>query len=179
MSHWRDQNIERSKEYQRQYYLSHKEQIEARNKAWRANNPERLEKYREAARLRARHERPQRIEYAKKYYADPRGRAVVLCNSAKRRARTRGVDFSLTPEWVAQKIAAGSCELTGLPFEMTGDAKSVAKSPWSPSLDRIDPSGPYTPENVQVVVWLYNLAKNNFAHENVMALAAALMKVDR
>lgn len=101
------------------------------------------------------------------------GKARSLCGSARTFATRNHLDFDLTQEWVQEKIDRGVCEVSGMPFDMK------RKGPFVPSLDRKVPGGPYTQENVQVVVWLYNAAKQNFTHEDVMVLAEALCQQKR
>ena len=48
-------------------------------------------------------------------------------------------------------------------FDITHDGATTARSPWAPSIDRIDSSDPsYTEANVQVVPWAVNCARNEF-----------------
>jgi hypothetical protein len=45
-----------------------------------------------------------------------------------------------------------------------------------PSLDRIDSSKPYLKDNVQVVVYMYNVCKGEFSQEDVMLFARMLVR---
>lgn len=90
-------------------------------------------------------------------------------------ARNRTDDVSLTKEWIANKIAGGFCEASGLPFDL--DSGRPAR-PFTPSLDRIDPTKGYTPENTQVVCWIYNRAKGVHDHQAVLILAKALVSAN-
>lgn len=76
---------------------------------------------------------------------------------------------------IARRVAAGKCEVTGIPFDL--DISKRAK-PFAPSIDRRDSSLGYTPENVQVVVWIYNAAKSHWSHAEVMRMARALCDRD-
>lgn len=103
------------------------------------------------------------------------GRAKKLCSSASRRAADIGVDFDLDAQWVEQKIKAGRCEVTSLPFEL--DARGNNRQhPFAPSLDRKDPSLGYTKANVRVVVWIHNLAKSDWDDACVLQYAQALVR---
>jgi hypothetical protein len=104
-------------------------------------------------------------------YASPRSRSTYMLCTARRRALEKGLAFDLTHEWIYERVAKGVCEVTGIPFVLTGEGKN---RPWSPSLDRIDPSQGYTRDNVQVVCWMYNAAKGVAGHEDVLKLAEAL-----
>ena len=111
-------------------------------------------------------------------------RAQRLYGNAHKRAKAQGwpaPDFSST--WLEEKILAGVCEVTGIAFDLTThtSASVHAKNPWVPSIDRIDSSKPYLRDNVQVVVYMYNVCKAEFAHEDVVkfcrAVAASEMEI--
>ena len=89
---------------------------------------------------------------------NPAGRLLSAC---KLRAKKKGLEFSITLEWVQQRLQAGVCEVTGIPFELKG-----ARNPFQPSIDRIDSSKPYTPENCRVVLWIINTAKHTLAEDD-------------
>ena len=101
--------------------------------------------------------------------------AVSLLSSARRRARKTRRACSLTLEWVTAKLDTKVCAATGIAFKL-GRGKRTA---WSPSIDKIDPRGGYTPENCRVVVWIYNAAKSEFTDDAVLILAGALATEDR
>jgi hypothetical protein len=85
------------------------------------------------------------------------------------------VKFELTREWLEERVRAGRCEVTGLPFELATYSRGTRFSPWAPSIDRLDPTGHYAPENCQVVIWMYNLCKNKWADADVLRMAEALV----
>ena len=97
-------------------------------------------------------------------------RAQRLYGNAQKRSRVNGwppPDFSSV--WIEEKILAGFCEATGIPFEFGRVGNGVhAENPWVPSIDRIDSSGPYIKDNVQIVVYMYNVCKSEFTHEDVV-----------
>lgn len=96
------------------------------------------------------------------------GRTQSLFNGARCRARDRGLEFTLTREWIAAAIEEGVCQVTGIPFDFSCRS-------FCPSLDRTDASGGYTPENVKVTCWLYNRAKGVGGHQDVMRMVHALV----
>ena len=67
------------------------------------------------------------------------------------------------------------CEVTGMPFNPRFWAAGP-KGPWSPSVDRIDPKKGYIKDNCQLVIWMYNAAKQEFSHDDVVLFASALAK---
>jgi hypothetical protein len=104
-------------------------------------------------------------------------RAQRLYGNAHKRAKANGwpaPDFD--SPWIEGKILAGVCEATGIPFDLyTQTSFSVhAKNPWVPSLDRIDSNKPYLKDNVQVVVFMYNVCKAEFSHAEVVAFCKAV-----
>lgn len=105
-------------------------------------------------------------------------RCQRLYGNAQKRAKHNGwppPDF--TSEWIEAKIINGVCEATGIPFDLTTRRTEVhASNPWVPSLDRIDSSKPYLKNNVQVVVYMYNVCKGEFAHEDVVLFAKMLAR---
>lgn len=104
-------------------------------------------------------------------------RAQRLWGNAHKRAKSMGwpePDFGST--WIYEKIMAGHCEATGIKFDTESVvSESVhAKNPWVPSIDRIDSSKPYLKDNVQIVVYMYNVCKSEFKHEDVLLFCKAV-----
>ena len=104
--------------------------------------------------------------------SDPAFRAYELWKGAKDRAAIKGIEFSLSRDFVVSAVARGRCQVTGLPFDLVLKAKRMGS--FSPSIDRIDPQFGYVPGNVQIVVWIYNRAKGDGSHEDVLKLMEAL-----
>lgn len=79
-------------------------------------------------------------------------------------------------QWLEEKICAGVCEVTGLPFDLITQVNNTvhAKNPWVPSIDRIDSAKPYLKNNVQLVVFMYNVCKAEFAHADVVKFCRAV-----
>jgi hypothetical protein len=96
----------------------------------------------------------------------------LFCAARSRQAKKKPEGFSLTRDWILEKILAGKCEVTGIDFDLS--LKDTARRAFAPSLDKIDPSGDYTKENCQLVCFIYNTAKGQFSHADVMRLASAV-----
>ena len=79
----------------------------------------------------------------------------------------------VTQAQVKKVIEAGYCQVTGPQFDMEPWPEG-GQTPFAPSLDQIVPGGGYTPENTQVVVWIYNAAKNHWGDGPLQKLAKAL-----
>jgi len=97
-------------------------------------------------------------------------RAKLLYNAAKGRAQQKGLAFTLSEKRVAQAIAAGTCEATGIPFEIHGARRSA----FSPSLDRKDSDEGYTDTNTWVVCWAFNAGKSVGSLADFVFLAEAV-----
>ena len=114
-----------------------------------------------------------------RYRKTIKGRATNLFKSSKyvvetihRIRKRKTFEFSISKEWVLEKLEGGVCEVTNLPFDIGGNARSL----FLPSVDRINSKIGYTKENCQMVIFGYNAAKNMNTHEDVMRLAKALVK---
>ncbi|HEY7823803.1 MAG TPA: DUF3596 domain-containing protein [Acidimicrobiia bacterium] len=92
---------------------------------------------------------------------------------AFRAARKRGgVNYRLTraDEQAIFTRSRGACQVTGIPFDV-GRSEKWSRSPFAPSVDRIDSSEGYIPGNVRLVCVAVNLAMNQWG-ERVFALMA-------
>lgn len=106
------------------------------------------------------------------------GRANALCRGAESRSILKGLLCDLTPTWILERLNKGTCEVTGLPFNLNADGRGMGyKKAFAPSLDRTDSNKGYTQDNVKVVVWSYNAVKGTGSHDEVMQLAKALCNV--
>lgn len=99
--------------------------------------------------------------------------ALHLFNQCRRRAKDRHQECTITADDIEGMLAPMTCSATGLPLTWGHEGDSV-RNPWAPSIDRVDGSKGYVPGNVRVVCVLYNLARNDFPDEAVMAMAKAL-----
>jgi hypothetical protein len=93
-----------------------------------------------------------------------------LYGVTKARARQRGLEFSLTEEWFVEKINAGVCELTGLPFGSLAE-----NDPYAPSPDRIVNEGGYEDGNGRMILWWLNRAKGTMPEDQFQRCIADLV----
>lgn len=161
-----------SAERQKRYRSAHPDRVNTAKGRWALAHPE---QFREGARRRTREYEQRNPDRSKlrnaKFRTTARGAAAYLFSNAKRRAKIEGLEFTLTKEWIFDAVKSGHCQVTGLPFVFDNGRK-----PWAPSLDKTDPLGGYTPDNVKVVVWMYNTCKWCFKHDDVVAFACAVIK---
>ena len=81
-------------------------------------------------------------------------KAQKMLSKAKERSIKKEYEFSITLDWLIDKIDNGVCELTKIPFTL--DKTSSLHNPFGPSLDKINPKKGYTTDNVRVVLWCVN-----------------------
>lgn len=96
-------------------------------------------------------ERRRRAERKWRYSLPAHHRLVIKSNKVRRWA-----SFSLTREWADGQLArqGGRCYWTGIPLDLTG-RNWLAK----PSLDRLTPGGPYSPDNVVLACMFANTGR--------------------
>lgn len=116
-------------------------------------------------------------EWRKGYAKTTHGRAKKLWYRAVVRAKSFNSECTITHRWIQEKLEAGICELTGLPFDLnpTGDYNS---NPYSPSLDRIDNTNKnYSPENVRVVLTAVNRTLSEYGEDIMLPILKAMISV--
>lgn len=94
----------------------------------------------------------------------------------KHKAKKEGKTFNLDLAWIKQELAKGKCSVTNMPLVKPTyrPGKRGSQGAWSPSIDRIDNSKGYTKSNCRIVVWMYNLAKNNYGDRDIVKMSIAL-----
>lgn len=96
--------------------------------------------------------------------------ARVLFENAQRQAEKRGKTFSIEFDDIYDRVRKGVCERTGIPFDM----RRGKRLPFRASIDRVNNEQGYDPDNIQVVVLIYNMAKFEWSDADVLRLADAL-----
>jgi hypothetical protein len=76
-----------------------------------------------------------------------------LLYTARCRAQQMGLEFTLSANDI---VIPTHCPVLGIPLEIGGAGRF---NPRAPSLDRIDNSKPYTPDNVMIISWRANRLK--------------------
>jgi hypothetical protein len=94
-----------------------------------------------------------------------------MIKAAKQRAVKQGVSMTLC---VKNLAIPEFCPVLGIKMEF-GIGKGT-RSPSSPSLDRLDPRGGYTPENVRVISWKANRLKSDATLAELEAIVAYMKR---
>lgn len=92
------------------------------------------------------------------------GKLVVLITTSRYRSKLKGFEHSIDSSYLKQIYSEqnGLCAISGI--EMTIRGKNhAADSPYSISLDRIDPNKGYIPGNVWLVCTGVNLMKSRLS----------------
>lgn len=116
----------------------------------------------QAAKRKAQYDRRKREE-----------RGVSALIGARNRAKQKGLEFSLTKEWV--KSQGGNCQLSGLPFRPEYDGVHD-RNPFAPSVDRIDSRKGYTPENSRLIFSCLNMGLGQWGLDEVAPIWAAVIE---
>jgi hypothetical protein len=100
---------------------------------------------------------------------DPARLRRALYKAAKKswaRAAGRGCKHRLSVNDVVAMFEAqdGRCALTGVEFELTYDG-AATRNPLAPSLDRVDLTRGYEPDNTRLVALIANLARCDFGDD--------------
>jgi len=93
------------------------------------------------------------------------GRASLLLYRCKRRSRLDNIELNITKDDILDLLNSKKCQVTNIPLVFNGDKRN----PYSPSIDRIDSNKGYIKGNVQVTCFIYNMCKNTFTDEDVIA----------
>jgi hypothetical protein len=109
--------------------------------------------------------------------ADPKSFGIKECRALRDRAKYRGLEFNLTPQYL-QKLfdnCNGKCSETGLPFDMEM-GKGKNRNPHRPSVDRIDSNKGYVKRNIQIVLALVNTMKMDYTPDIIYPVIQAWSK---
>ena len=98
--------------------------------------------------------------------------ASKLWYDARRRAKQKGLEFTITKDWIVERLEAGVCQLSGLPLEI-----AQAKTANSPSLDRKNNSKGYTPANCQVITAQANRAKGEWTQGDLLIFCMSYVRL--
>jgi hypothetical protein len=98
-----------------------------------------------------------------------------LLSLSRYRAKRKGLEHDIDREWVLEKLRAGHCEFSGLPFSY--DPHPVHRvNPFSPSIHRLNSSGGYSKENSSLVCAGVNTAINTCSTQEYLLMCMAVLK---
>lgn len=93
------------------------------------------------------------------------GGAQRILNSVRYRARKKNLVCTLTLDDLQVPAV---CPVLGIPLQPWGFNNGLADD--SPSIDRIDPAGGYTRENIRIISWRANKIKSDATLEELRAV---------
>lgn len=105
-------------------------------------------------------------------------RSSILYYAARARAKKKNLEFSITKEWVYNKLIEGRCQITNFILILTpvGTREEKRKSnPYAPSLDRKDSNLGYTVNNTQIVISAVNKFKSDMLQYEMIDIAKAIV----
>lgn len=121
-----------------------------------------------------RHNTPEKNEYLQNYYANTRKgtfkkRVRSSVYAARKRAKQKGMECTIKVEDYPEQTHCSGLPTTVLEFDNPHGKKDT-----SPSIDRLDPTKGYTPENTWIVCDRVNRIKNDATLEEIEEIARNL-----
>lgn len=100
-----------------------------------------------------------------------------LLSRTRQRAISAGVECALTITDLCALFEQGNgaCALSGIPFTEK-EIPGKRFRPWVPSIDRINPGGPYSKDNCRLICAYINIAMNQFGEKLLIYVARAIAK---
>jgi hypothetical protein len=191
---YREKNREALREKNREYRQKNPEKVRESARRTREKNPDRDRDYyaknrerilaqttaRYDAKMSTKEGRADIAAYCRDYRKrrtadDPMHYIRQRVAMARHRAKKIGVPCDLTWEYVRDNWT-GKCALTGLPFVFVEEGRDQHISPYSPSLDRIEPKKGYTIGNVRWVLNAINMFRSNNSDDVMLSIAKALLE---
>jgi hypothetical protein len=73
----------------------------------------------------------------------------------------------------------GRCAVSGIVFAAEPHDEAFVKTPFGPSIDRMDNTGGYTTDNVRLVCMVANFAMNQWSDDVLRRLAHGVVEIER
>jgi hypothetical protein len=110
------------------------------------------------------------------YRRTDKGLAAEIARRTKYRCKQLSLPYDLDKKWILERLDSISwkCELTGLPMNLRVDTR-VGFNWDSISVDRINPKGGYTKDNVRFVLNQINIFRQDASDDQMYMLAKALL----
>lgn len=154
----------------REWQKKNPERWRAIQRAWNERNRDKMRAVKKAYGIKYRAANKERLAAAQKEKWQEKKHAVAaltLWRAARRRAKKSGLEFTISVDDVPIPEA---CPVLGIPLYV-GDGKQGHNSP---SIDRIDNTKGYVPENVWVVSLKVNLAKGALTPDEIILVGTKL-----
>ncbi len=102
--------------------------------------------------------------------ASYKSRSRVLCNAARSASKKKNLPFTITPQDIVRQYESqnGKCYYSGQPMSFISNDKNIM------SIDRINPSCGYTPDNIVLCRWSVNNMKSNLSVEDFLSTCKAV-----
>jgi len=96
--------------------------------------------------------------------------------ACRKRAKIKGFSFDINIDLIYKKFCLldGHCCVSGIKFSLD-PIKGSSRRPFLPSIDRIQNSKGYTPDNVRIVCNAVNMAKNDWDDDVLIKVAKAIV----
>ena len=88
------------------------------------------------------------------------------------RAKQKNMERTITLEWLKKECENNICSVTGKTFDYNSN---YHRNPYGPSVDRIDITKGYTPENCRIVIWAFNRARDHYTDKDVYSMCKTLL----
>jgi hypothetical protein len=98
-----------------------------------------------------------------------------MVSGAKTRAKKKGFECTLDNEAITAKVLqqGGKCAVTGVEF-VVSPIETGKKRPWRMSVDRIERSKGYTPENTRITTSIVNVAMMDWEFDDFVKMCHAV-----
>lgn len=112
----------------------------------------------------------------KEYHYPTKLYSQCRANHRERTKKGRKLEFTVTPKDIENLLIKqnNKCYWTSLPFDM--DINNTKWKPYAPSVDRLDNSKGYTPDNICITLWAVNRMRGNLSVEEFTNLLNNIKK---
>ena len=97
-----------------------------------------------------------------------------LLSKCRTRAKRKNLEMTLDRGWLLNRLHDQRYRCAVSKVRLSSENYEGHKTPWQPSVDRIDPQTGYTPENCQIVAAIVNLAKLDWDENDIVDICFAV-----
>jgi len=95
---------------------------------------------------------------------------------SRARAKEKNIPHTITKEWLKKQLENNICELTNLKFSYD---QTILRNPFGPSIDRINITKGYTPNNCRLVLWAVNAGLGHFGEKDLYYICKAYLEYNK